>query len=49
MTEQKIHNICKVYNINNYKINSDGSIDVDKNDPLKGCFGVCKMFVPNEQ
>ena len=31
MTEQEIHDICKVYNINNYKINSDGSIDVDGN------------------
>ena len=31
MTEQEIHNICKVYNICNYKINSDGSIDVDGN------------------
>lgn len=31
MTEQEIHNICKVYNISNYKINSDGSIDVDGN------------------
>ena len=34
MTEQKIHNICKVYNISNYKINSDGSIDVDGNVDL---------------
>ena len=31
MNEQKIHDICKVYNINNYTINSDGSIDVDGN------------------
>jgi hypothetical protein len=28
MTEQEIHNICKVYNIKNYTINPDGSIDV---------------------
>ncbi len=34
MTEQKIHNICKVYNISNYKINSDGSIDVNGNVDL---------------
>ena len=31
MTEQEIHNICKKYNIRNYTINSDGSIDVDGN------------------
>lgn len=31
MNEQKIHDICRVYNIKNYKINSDGSIDVDGN------------------
>ncbi len=29
MTEQEIHDICKKYNIENYTINSDGSIDVD--------------------
>ena len=29
MTEQEIHNICKEYNITNYTINPDGSIDVD--------------------
>ena len=27
--EQEIHDICKKYNIENYTINSDGSIDVD--------------------
>jgi hypothetical protein len=26
---QKIHKICKIYDINNYTINTDGSIDVD--------------------
>lgn len=31
MNKQKIHYICKEYNINNYTINSDGSIDVDGN------------------
>ncbi len=29
MSEQEIHNICKKYNITNYTINSDGSIDVN--------------------
>ena len=29
MTNQEIHNICKEYNITNYTINRDGSIDVD--------------------
>ena len=29
INEQKIHNICKKYNINNYTINPDGSIDVE--------------------
>ena len=29
MTEQEIHNICNEYNITNYTINRDGSIDVD--------------------
>ncbi len=28
MTEQKIHDICKKYNIKDYTINPDGSIDV---------------------
>ena len=31
MTEQEIHTICEKYNINNYSINPDGSIDVDGN------------------
>ncbi len=31
MSEQEIHNICEKYNIKNYIINSDGSIDVDGN------------------
>ena len=31
MEEQEIHKICKVYNISNYTINPDGSIDVDGN------------------
>ena len=31
MTEQEIHNICKRYEIENYTINSDGSIDVRGN------------------
>lgn len=34
MNKQKIHDICRVYNINNYTINSDGSIDVDGNVDL---------------
>ena len=29
MTEQEIHDICEKYNITNYTINPDGSIDVD--------------------
>ena len=29
--EQEIHDICKKYNIQNYTINPDGSIDVDGN------------------
>ncbi len=29
MTNQEIHDICKKYNIQNYTINSDGSIDVN--------------------
>ena len=29
MTEQEIHTICEKYNITNYTINPDGSIDVD--------------------
>ena len=29
MTNQEIHNICNEYNITNYTINRDGSIDVD--------------------
>ncbi len=29
MEEQEIHKICKSYEIENYSINSDGSIDVD--------------------
>ena len=29
MTEQEIKDICKKYNIENYTINPDGSIDVD--------------------
>ena len=31
MTEQEIHTICEKYSINNYSINSDGSIDVNGN------------------
>ena len=31
MTEQEIHTICEKYNITNYTINPDGSIDVDGN------------------
>ena len=31
MTEQEIHDICMKYNIKNYSINPDGSIDVDGN------------------
>ena len=34
MTEQEIHDICKEYNITNYSINPDGSIDVDGNVDL---------------
>ena len=29
INEQEIHDICKKYNIRNYKINPDGSIDVE--------------------
>ena len=29
MKEQEIHDICKEYDIKNYKINKDGSIDVE--------------------
>ena len=29
MSEQEIHDICKKYSIENYSINSDGSVDVD--------------------
>ena len=29
MTEQEIHNICNKYDIRNYTINPDGSIEVD--------------------
>ena len=31
MSEQEIHDICNKYNITNYSINPDGSIDVDGN------------------
>lgn len=31
MNIQEIHNICKRYDINNYSINPDGSIDVNDN------------------
>ena len=31
MKEQEIHDICEKYNITNYSINPDGSIDVDGN------------------
>ena len=31
MTEQEIQDICKIYNIKNYTINPDGSIDVNGN------------------
>ena len=31
MKEQEIHNICNEYDIDNYTINPDGSIDVDDN------------------
>lgn len=31
MSEEEIHLICGKYNIQNYSINSDGSIDVDGN------------------
>ena len=36
MTEQEIHDICKEYNITNYTINPDGSIDVDDGVDLSG-------------
>lgn len=35
MTDDEIHNICNKYNIKNYTVNSDGSIDVD------GYVGLC--------
>ena len=31
MEEQEIHNMCRKFNIRNYTINPDGSIDVDGN------------------
>ena len=31
MSEQEIHDICEKYDITNYTINPDGSIDVDGN------------------
>ena len=34
MKEQEIHDICNEYDINNYSINPDGSIDVDGNVDL---------------
>ncbi len=34
MSEQEIHEICKSYGIENYSINSDGSIDVNDNVDL---------------
>ncbi len=34
MSEQEIHEICKSYGIENYSINSDGSIDVNNNVKL---------------
>lgn len=33
-SEKSIEDICKKYNIKNYTINSDGSIDVDGNVSL---------------
>ena len=36
MSEQEIHDICKKYNITNYSINPDGSIDVDETVYLSG-------------
>ena len=36
MTEQEIHTICKKYNIQNYTINPDGSIDVEGSVNLYG-------------
>ncbi len=36
MSEQEIHNICEKYNITNYTINPDGSIDVDDGVDLSG-------------
>ncbi len=38
MTNLEIHNICKIYNIKNYTINSDGSIDVDGNVVISNKF-----------
>ena len=37
MSEQKIHEICKSYDIIKYIINSDGSIDVNDNVDLSHC------------
>ena len=36
MNKQEIHDICKKYNITNYSINPDGSIDVDESVYLSG-------------
>ena len=36
MKEQEIHDICEKYDIKNYTINPDGSIDVDDGVDLSG-------------
>ncbi len=36
MTEQEIHSICKKYEIKDYTINMDGSIDVHNSVYLNG-------------
>ncbi len=36
MTEKEIHDICKKYNIKDYTVNPDGSIDVDSDVNLSG-------------
>mgnify|MGYP000915164188 CR=1 FL=1 len=35
LTDKEIHRICEEYGINNYTINSDGSIDVDGSVDLR--------------
>ena len=42
--DQEIHDICKQYNINNYSINEDGSIDVDGDVNLSN-YNLSKLLI----